>query len=196
MEAKDMIAIIMGVFGAIPSYIIALRKSKPYRPTFSKYLRDARQSYPFFLGIFFTIVMIVLFVWPPPPSVITITSPMGNALVLQSVTVEGYSTRELSKDEHPYIVVEYGGRWWPQYAEITLGYSSSTKRWEFSIPAEVGQPADTGRSFVIRAIIVDDATHQRFQSWFQQAEWTGIPITEVNQQGKVRISDSVTLTRR
>lgn len=196
METKDIIAIIMGVFGAIPSYIIAFRKSKPYRRTLSKYLRDARQSYPFFLGIFFTIVMIVLFVWPPPPPVITITSPMDNALVPQSITVEGYSNRELSNDEHPYIVVEYGGRWWPQYAEITLGYSSSTKRWEFSTPAEVGQPTDTERPFMIRVMIVDDATHQRFQSWFQQAEWIGIPITEVNQQGKVKIYDSVTVTRR
>ena len=196
MEAKDIIATIVGVFGAIPSYIIAFRKSKPYRPSFSKYLRDVRQSYPFFLGIFFTIAMIVLFVLPQSPPVITITSPMDNALVPQSITVEGYINKELPEDEHLYIVVEYGGRWWPQYSEIMPSYSPSSKNWKLSAPAEIGLPEDAGKSFGIRPVLVDDAIHQHFQSWFQQTEWVGIPITEVNQQGKVKIYDGVTVTRR
>lgn len=199
MDAKDIVGIIVGVFGAIPSYVTAwilYNKEEP-KPPFVKWLREVRRSYPFLLGIFFSIAMIVLFAWPPPGPEITITSPMDNASVPREITVEGYATRELPKGQHLYIVVEYGGRWWPQYSEIMPGYSASSKKWEFSTPAEIGLPEDVEKSFTIRAILVDDAIHQHFQNWFQQAEWVGISITDVNQWGRVETRhDSVTVERR
>jgi len=194
----NMIGIILGVFGAIPSYVKALTeysKISP-KPPFVKWLREVRRSYPFFLGILFTIAMIVLFVWQPGLE-ITITSPMDNASVPREITVEGYATRELPKGQHLYIVVEYGGRWWPQYSEIMPGYSASSKKWEFSTPVEIGLPEDVGKSLTIRAILVDDAIHQHFQNWFQQAEWVGISITDINQWGRVAIHyDTATVERR
>jgi hypothetical protein len=199
MDTKDIVGIILGVFGAIPSYVIAwtaYSKRRP-RPPFGKWLREVRRSYPFLIGVLFSIAMIVLFASPSPGPEITITSPMDNASVPREITVEGYATRELPKGQHLYIVVEYGGRWWPQYSEIMLGYSASSKRRAFSTPADIGLPEDVGKSFTIRAILVDDAIHQHFQNWFQQAEWVGISITDVNQWGRVETHyGRVTVKRR
>jgi hypothetical protein len=131
---------------------------------------------------------------------IRITSPLSGISVSQNITVEGYATSELCENQHLYIVVEYGGRWWPQYSEIILGYSAGTKKWEFSTPASIGLPEDVGKSFTIRAILADPAIHQHFQSWLQQSttaeNWTGIPIAEADQIGKRQICDSITVTRR
>lgn len=131
-----------------------------------------------------------------PRSEIEITFPLDGALVAQEITVKGYATAELCEEQHLYIMVEYGGRWWPQYSEIVPGYSASSKKWEFSTPADIGLPEDVEKSFTIRAILVDDAIHQHFQNWFQQATWIGIPITDVNQWGKMESGDGVTVTRR
>lgn len=131
---------------------------------------------------------------------IKITSPLGDASVVQEITVKGYATGELSSEHHLYIVVEYGGRWWPQYSEVSVGYSHSTNRYEFSTPARVGQEADTGETFIVRAVLVDATMHLRFQAWLQQhalvGEWPGIATTEVKEWGRARICDSVTVTRR
>lgn len=131
---------------------------------------------------------------------IKITSPLGDTSVVQEITVKGYATRELSSEHHLYIVVEYGGRWWPQYSEVSIGFSQATNRYEFNTPARIGQEADIGKTFIIRAILVDSTIHLHFQGWFQQytlvEEWPGIPITEVNQRGKAEICDSITVMRR
>ena len=97
-------------------------------------------------------------------------------------------------------MVEYGGLWWPQYSEVTIGYSQRTNRYEFQTPARIGKEEESGQTFIIRAILVDPAIHQHFQGWFQQhtmtEEWPGIPITEVSRLGKVEICDSITVTRQ
>ena len=96
MELKDIILIIIGVVGAIPSYIMAIiawnkwRKENP-GSSMAKWLREIRQSYPFLLGIFFSLVMVMLFLplygqWKPE---ITITSPLDNALVSQEISIKG-----------------------------------------------------------------------------------------------------------
>lgn len=118
MELKDIIGAIVGVFGAIPPYIMAFiawnkwRKKNP-DSTVVKWLREVRRSYPFMLGIFFSLVMVIIFFVPLGKLEITIASPMDNTLVSQNITVEGHANRELSEDEHLYIVVECGGLWWP-----------------------------------------------------------------------------------
>lgn len=130
---------------------------------------------------------------------IHLTYPEDGSSVPLEITAKGYATGELNSKQHLYIVVEYGGRWWPQYSEATIGYSQTTKRYEFSSPARIGKEEDVGKIFAVRAILVDSAIHQHFQGWLQQhtatGEWTGIPITEVNQWGKVQICDSITVTR-
>ena len=207
MELKDIIGAIVGVVGAIPSYIMAFiawdkwRKRSP-GSTVVKWLGEVRHSYPFMLGIFFSLVMVVLFVAPfgEGKPEITIISPLNNVLVSQNITVEGYANRELSEDEHLYIVVECGGLWWPQYNEVTVGYFQATERYEFHAPARIGREGETGQTFIIRGILVDSAIHQHFQSWFQQhilmEDWPGIPRTEVSRLGKAEICDSITVIRR
>jgi hypothetical protein len=132
--------------------------------------------------------------------VINLTYPQDGSSVPQEVTVSGYATREFGSEQHLYIVVEYEGLWWPQYNEVTIGYSHTTERYEFSTPARIGKADDLGKEFAIQAILVDSAIHQRFQSWFEQhvvtEEWPGIPITEVNQWGKAEIFAGVTVIRR
>lgn len=134
------------------------------------------------------------------PSAINLTYPEDNSSIPQEITVKGYATGELSSGQRLYIVVEYGGRWWPQYSEVTIGYSQTTKRYEFSTPARVGKEADSGKTFAIRAIVVDLAVHQSFQNWFQKctviAEWPGILIYKVKDWGEVEIWDSITVTRQ
>jgi|GEM_PF-4334929 len=130
---------------------------------------------------------------------IRFTSPSGDASVVQEITVKGYATSELGS-QHLYVVVEHGGRWWPQYSEVTTGYSQATGRYEFSTPARIGQDEDIGKTFIIRAILVDSIIHQHLQDWFRQhaiaEEWPGIPITEVTQWGKAEICDSISVTRQ
>jgi len=134
------------------------------------------------------------------PLAINLTYPEDNSSIPQEITVKGYATSELSSEQRLYIVVEYGGLWWPQYSEVTIGYSQMTKRYEFNTPSRIGKEDDAGKTFVIRAILVDSAIHQRFQSWFQQhivtEGWSGISITEVNQWGEVEICDSIIVTRQ
>ena len=125
---------------------------------------------------------------PPEPLEIIIISPLPDALVTPETNVKGYATTELPENQHLYIVVEYGGRWWPQYSEVTVGYSSASKRYEFGTPARIGNETDFDKTFGIRAILVDSAVHQQFQNWFQTGAATGYqgcPITEVNQWGEV-----------
>ena len=204
MELSDIIGIIIGVVGAIPSYIIAWNKWRRRSPSLSmgKWLRETRQSYPFLLGIVFSAVMVMLFVCPfgEGKPEITITSPLDNALVFQDITVEGYTTKELSKDAYLYIVIERGGLWWPQCSEVAVGYSQTTKKYQFQTPARIGQEEEIGQTFMIRAILVDSAVDQYFQSWFQQHTigegWPGIPITEVSRRGETEICHSITVTRR
>jgi len=70
MDIVDIIGIILGVFGAIPSFVKAWQKyigwvkGNPDHSSFTKWLRQIQQSYPFLLGILFTIAMVALFVLP------------------------------------------------------------------------------------------------------------------------------------
>ena len=209
-EIIKIIGIVVGIFSAIPSYFGAWKRYKNWlkknpKGSLSKWLREIRQSYLFFLGIFFTILMIGLFiilllpVQGPEPESGGITTPQNGALVPLEITVEGYVNSELPESQHLYIVVEYGGRWWPQYSEADVGYSSTNRRYEFSTPARIGTEEDIGKTFAIRAILVDSTVHQYFQNWFQSGEtegWAGISTTEVNQKGEVKLFDYVTVLRR
>ncbi len=205
MELKDIIGAAVGVFGAIPSYIMAFIawgkwRKKNSRLPLSKWLRNIQQSYPFLLGILFSVVMVFLFVIPSGNLVLTITSPLNNSPVSQDITVTGYANQKIDGDEHLYVVVEYGGLWWPQSSEVTVGYFKTTKRYEFQTPARIGKENDTGKTFAIRAILVDSAIHQYFQNWFQQnavtGEWSGISKTELSRIGKVKICESITVIRQ
>lgn len=134
------------------------------------------------------------------PLEITITSPLTGTLVSQSITLEGYANRELSGNQHLYIVTDYEGLWWPQDDEVTFDYSQSSGRYNFDVLVGIGSGADVGKTFTIRAIVVDSDVHQDFQNWFEQSEstgeWIGISITEVNQMGNIQIFDSVSVTRQ
>jgi hypothetical protein len=130
---------------------------------------------------------------------ITITSPINNALIPMEITVKGYAKTNLPSDEHLYIVVEYGGMWWPQCGEISIGYSQSSGKYEFITPARVGKEEDYNKPFSLRAIVVDSVVHQIFQSWFQQnvstEVWQGISIVETKQRGTAEIRDSISVIR-
>ena len=157
------------------------------------------------LGFILALLAIIFAATPLPESCINnpieikITSPLNDALIPMEITVEGYATTELKEDEHLYIVVEYGGMWWPQFGEIPIGYSQTSGKYEFNTPARVGKEEDYNKPFNIRVILVDSAVHQYFQSWFQQNEstedWQGISIVETKQRGKVETKDSVSVIR-
>ncbi len=195
MEWHDWLSVVLGIIGipGIASGWIPILKSK------QKLLTP--------IGLFLAVVAVVFAatsapeVWFPGPTVeVKITSPLNNALVPPEISVKGYSTTELNKNQHLYLVVEYGGLWWPQYSEVTVGYSQTTKRYEFNTPAVIGKDSDVGKVFTVRAILVDSAIHQHFQSWFQQQttteKWQGIPITEANQWGERELCDSIAVTRQ
>ena len=135
-----------------------------------------------------------------PPLELTITYPPSDALVSQTITLEGYANTELGEDQHMYIVVEYEGSWWPQDDEVTFVYSPSTDRYNFNVLVGVGNEADVGETFIIRAILVDSVVHQHFQSWLQQSEitgeWLGISVYEVNEMGDAQTFYSVSVTRQ
>ncbi len=208
MNIETIIRIIIGVFGAIPAYVIAWIKYRewvrrnPNHPSMRRWLREIRQSYIFWLGILFTIAIIVVpfIVNDNELLAITITVPSDNDSVPQEFTVEGYANKELPENQYLYIVIEYGGLWWLQFGEVTPGYSNRTKRYEFSTPVRIGDEEDIERKFKIRAILVESTIHQYFQNWFKECastgEWPGIPNTEVNRLGEVETCDYITVIRR
>lgn len=178
-------------------------KEKPEEEPSREKLANLKQRWVLLLCVLFALTSILLVTIPRvinKPLVIDLTYPQDGSSISQETTVKGYATRELSSEQHLYIVVEHGDLWWPQYSEITMGYSHTTRRYEFSAPARIGKADDVGKGFTIRAILVDSPIHQHFQSWFEQnvitEEWLGIPILEVNQLGKVQIYASITVTRQ
>lgn len=178
-------------------------KEKPKEGTSKKKLANLKHNWPLVACVLLTITCLGFVIIPEiinKPLVIDLTYPKDGSSISQETTVKGYATKELSSEQHLYIVVEYGGLWWPQYREITMGYSHTSERHEFSTSASVGQTDDSGKEFTILAILVDSPIHQRFQSWFEQnvhtQEWLGIPILEVNEWGKVQICASITVTRQ
>jgi len=179
------------------------KKEKPEEWPTKKKLANLKHNWSLVACVLLTITCLGFVIIPQvisKPLVIGLTYPQDGSSVSQETTVKGYATRELSSEQHLYIVVEYGELWWPQYSEINIWYSHTTKRYEFSTPARIGKTGDFGRGFTIRAILVDSPIHQRFQSWFEQnvitEEWLGIPILEVNQWGKVQSCASITVTRQ
>ena len=115
------------------------------------------------------------------------------------VSVGGYTDGTWCQSLHLYVVLEYGDVWWPQHNEVVTGYSNTSGRYEFVVPASVGVEGDAGKTFVIRAILVDDAVSEIFQSWLQNAAATGyagIPLSQVDSAGVVKILDSVSVTRK
>ena len=179
------------------------KKEKPEAVPSKEKLANLQHRWVLVLCVILTVTTIGLVTIPrviSKPLVIDLNYPQDGSAISQETTVKGYATRELSSEQHLYIVVEHGELWWPQYSEITMGYSHTTRRYEFSTPARVGKTDDFGKGFTIRAILVDSPIHQHFQSWFEEnvitEEWLGIPILEVNQWGKVQICASVTVTRQ
>ncbi len=131
---------------------------------------------------------------------IKITAPEDGSSIPLEFTVEGYTNNKIPLEQHLYVVIEYGGLWWPQYSEISIGYSHMTKHYMFSTPSRVGKIDDIDKIFGLRAILVDSLVHQHFQNWLKQnsegGEWLGISITEMNQKGNVQIYDSISITRK
>lgn len=128
-----------------------------------------------------------------------ITTPINGAVVPIDTSVEGYTNGTWSKSWHLYVVLEYGGVWWPQHNEVVTGYSNTSGRYEFAVPASVGVEGDAGKAFLIRAVFVDAAINDVFQSWIQNAAATGypgIPMSQVYSAGVVKILDSVSVTRK
>jgi hypothetical protein len=209
----DIGAIMSGVAALILAFVEVRRlkpkkeeeekKEKPEAEPSKEKLTNLKQRWVLLLCVILTVTTICLFTIPRvigKTLVIELTYPQDGSSISQETTVKGYATKELSSDQHLYIVVGYGELWWPQYSEITMGYSHITKRYEFSTPARIGKTDDVGKGFTIRAILVDSPIHQHFQSWFEQnvitEEWLGIPILEVNQRGKVQICAGITVTRQ
>lgn len=211
----DIGAIISGVAALILAFVEVQRlkrekegedkKEKPEEGPSKKKLAGLKHHWPLVACVLLTITCLCFVIIPRiidigKPLVIDLTYPKDGSFISQETTVKGYATKELNSEQHLYIVVEYGGLWWPQYREITMGYSQTSERYEFSTTASVGQADDSGKEFTILAILVDSPIHQRFQSWFEQnvptQEWLGIPILEVNEWGKVQTCASITVTRQ
>ena len=135
-----------------------------------------------------------------PTLEISITYPEDGSATPIETTVKGYTSRELSSEQHLYIVVEIGGRWWPQRSEVAVGYSQANQRYEFVTLARIGKDDEIGKTFIIQAVLVDSPVHQLFQGWSQKGaatgEWQGIPISKVNSFGKVDIYDRITVERQ
>lgn len=131
----------------------------------------------------------------PSAQDIVLTSPPGDNRVVQDITVEGYAISALPADRYLYIIVEWGGLWWPQYDNITPIYSQITKRWEFSVSTTVGKQEDSGEIFELKTVLADALVHQQFQSWLQTKEWTGIPIAEVYGWGELELHDHISIIR-
>lgn len=131
---------------------------------------------------------------------IRITSPKNKTIVSQKTMVEGYATKELPQDQYLYIIIQsFYRQWWPQHSNVDLVYSRTNKKWEFRVPAMMGNRESSGEVYSIIAVSVDAAIHQRFQEYFQQSEkerkWYGISVSELSRWGEKTIYDSITVTR-
>ncbi len=189
MEWLSGIASVLGIISFIYGLILFIKK---YPHIIKKYLFLC-------IGVVLIAGAITIRFYPDGHLDVKITSPQDNAKIQMYVTIEGNTSRGLSKDEHLYIMVEYGEVWWPQNGEVIVGYSQTSEKYEFNTNARVGNEEDTNKSFNIRALLVDSAVHQYFQNWFQlnrsTQKWDGIPIVETTQKGTIEIKDSITVTR-
>jgi hypothetical protein len=202
---KEMGAVPTEIIIAIISAILVGMFTLIWRILVKKEWIKKKKTLAIILNVFICGVVIVMILLLINDGII-ITSPPDGALVPQNITVEGYTTLELTDNQHLYIVVErvveYGEYWWPQTGEITVGYSSTTKRYEFSTPARIGKNTDFNLTFGIRAILVDSAIHEEFQNWFQTGEatgeWPAIPITLAKRWGEwdQEIGDYINVKRQ
>ena len=212
MSGTDIGAIFSGVAALIPAVLACLEFAKKRVTKKSEEEIGARRRNGTALrlryvwlsvsAVFLAITSIGLVSVPrvlTPTLEINITYPEDGSATPIETAVSGYASRELSSEQHLYIVVEYGGRWWPQSSEVTVGYSQASQRYEFDALARIGKDYDTGKTFIIQAVLVDSLVHQLFQGWQKKStitgEWQGIPINKVNNFGKVDICDRITVKR-
>jgi hypothetical protein len=99
---------------------------------------------------------------------VTIRSPAEGDRVGGEVMAEG--TAEVPAGAHVWVLVGINGMdaWFPQGNGAARIDGS-----EWQILAFVGQDRDIGRKFEIAAIVVDDAGHQRLESWFKESNDSG-----------------------
>jgi len=205
MSGTDIGSIMTGI-ATIITAVVRIKIIKKPPPTAPKKMdkRPPKKLWffsilPIILGVFAISLAVVPRIIPPSPPSIKITSPEDKANVPQEIMVEGYTTKELPENRYLYIAVQWAGRWWLQYSNVTPVYSQMNKRWEFCTPATIGKEDDVGKTFIIVAVLVDAAIRKRFQSWFQQSEeaerWIGIPITQLSDWGEKKIYDSISVIR-
>jgi len=204
MSGADIGSILSGIGTIILAVIAVMKRPRvtvdegPGEPDSPQ--RKSGNPWPFAIaGLILGITAICLVVLPRLPATasaeVSITYPTRDAVVTRNIVVEGYTTGELSAGRFLYVVVEWGGRWWPQYSNLTPAYSQQSQRWEFSVPVQVGEAGDSGKIFTLGAVVVDAAVHSRFQDWLRQEDWPGILINDANQWGAVEIFSFTTVIR-
>ncbi len=181
MSGTDIGAILSGVAALIPAILACLefirrrdtRKKSQEEPSAIQQkgiVPRFRYAWIALVAILLAVTSIALVTVPrvfTPTVEISITYPEDGSAIPIEATIRGYASRELSSEEHLYIVVEHGGRWWPQYSEIIAGYSQASRGYEFDAPVRIGEDDEARKTFVINAILVDSSVHSAFQKWLK-----------------------------
>ena len=132
--------------------------------------------------------------------VIKITYPTPDSVVPQSITVKGTANSPVAEGKYLWILVKYSQQVWPQTMRVVPVFSTITQAYEWSVDAQVGVAADSGKMFNIEALIVPKSIDDEFMAWFNQGKkdpnfsWPGFDINALQAQG-AQIMDIISVKR-
>lgn len=109
----------------------------------------------------------------PEHCVVTITEPKDGSEVPMEVTVRGVANAACQGGPNLWVVVEIGGRQWPQLAPLTLFPRSDSADLGWFAVAHIGQPDDLEKAFGILVISTTPEIDEEFFDWFTSGEQTG-----------------------
>jgi len=133
----------------------------------------------------------------PEFCLVTITEPADKSGVLMEISVRGTATTVCREGDPLWVLVEIGGRQWPQLAPLTLFPRSGTDDLGWFVTALVGIEGDAGKTFGILVISTTQEIDQEFTNWFEEGDRTGqfpgfIPRDLVRKGAEVKTGISVT----
>ena len=117
---------------------------------------------------------------PPAPTptldvcLVTIEEPDDGSTVQMQTTVRGTATNMCTGGDSLWVIVEVGGRQWPQLARLTLFPKAGTDDFGWFVTARIGQPGDAGLAFAILVISTTSEIDQEFADWFNAGESSGM----------------------
>jgi uncharacterized membrane protein YeaQ/YmgE (transglycosylase-associated protein family) len=198
MDAEILATVITGVFGAIVTPLV-----KDVLVPLLRHRRINRESLKTFLlaivggaiGVILGYFVVRPFFTPCSPLATTyveISAPATGSTVPRLVIVEG-KTCNLKKGEELWLFIQPAGTasFYPQHGPIEI---TDNGKWTSSIYIGLDDPTDTGRGFLIVAVLADASGSEAIRVYFTQSGSSYIGLEPL--PPGVRIASYVQVVRK